>query len=301
MGAAAAGAKLLGLDARQTRMALGIAVSLAGGTRQNFGTMTKAFHAGSAARNGVEAALLAQQGFTAAESIIESPMGFCHLFSGGGSYDSRHASQGLGDPFDVVSPGLSLKPYPCCRFTHRCIDATLYLKKKYGLTADNVAEVQCFTAASLPQILIHSEPKNGLEGKFSMQYCLAAALLDGQVTLASFSDDRVREAKAQELLRRVKYVFTSNATGAEALAAPEKVTIRLRDGRKLSHEVLVPRGDPRNPMTEEERVAKYENCAGVVLSTEAIKKSRDMVLYLDEIEDISELMGLLCFTRKGVV
>jgi len=299
MGAAAAGAKMLSLDLHRTKMALGIAASLAGGTRQNFGTMTKALHAGSAARNGVSAALLAQRGFTADEAIIERPMGFCKLFSGGAEYDISRATSGLGDPFDIVSPGLSLKPYPCCRLTHRCIDAVLHLMKAYDFAAGDVEEVECITSDSLPQVLIHPQPKTGLEGKFSMQYCLAIALIDGQVVLAQFSDDRVMDARAQELLRRVKYVHTGNIAGADMLAVPEVVAIKLRDGRKLSHEVLVAKGDPRNPMSVEERVAKYQDCARSALSEKGTRKSLDMVSHLEDVENMSELMALLCLHEEG--
>ncbi len=299
MAAAAAAAKMLSLDVHRTRMALGIAASLAGGTRQNFGTMTKPLHAGSAASNGVVAALLAERGFTADEAIIESPMGFCKLFSGGAECDVTRAAHSLGDPFDIVSPGVSLKPYPCCRLTHRCIDAILHLIKEYDLSADEVEKVECRTSESIPQALIHSRPKTGLEAKFSMQYCMAIALLDDQVALGQFTDDRVMDARAQELLRRVEYVHTGDVTGAEMLTTPEAVTIKLRDGRKLNHEVLVAKGHPQNPMADEEMVAKYRDCASSVLSAEDIGKLLNMVSHLEDGEDIAEIMELLCSIGKG--
>jgi len=299
LAAAAAAAKMLSLDICRTRMALGIAASLAGGTRQNFGTMTKTLHAGSAARNGIVAAFLAERGFSADGAIIESPMGFCKLFSGGAEYDVAQAALRLDSPFDIVSPGISLKPYPCCRLTHRCIDAILHLIEEYGVSAEDVKTVECRTSESVPQVLIHSRPKTGLEGKFSMQYCMAIALLDGRVALGQFTDDKVAHARAQELLRRVEYVHTGDVGGAEMLTTPEVVTITLRDGRKLSAEVPVAKGDPRNPMTEEELAAKYRDCASSVLSRDDIEKSRDMVYNLQDVEDISEFMDLICLRGKG--
>jgi len=289
MGAAAAAAKMLRLDAPQTGMALGIATSLAGGTRQNFGTMTKPFHAGSAARNGVVAALLAKRGFTADEAILENPLGFCKLFSGGGDFDIAKATQGLGDPFDIVTPGVSMKPYPCCRFTHRCVDAILYLIKEYRPRAEDVERVACKTAEFVPQVVIHSRPRSGLEGKFSMQYCMAIALLDGEVGLRQFSDEKVLDPKAQELLKRVEYVHPDGLTPLH----PEVVTIKLKDGRELCHEVAIAKGDPGNPMGEEELAAKYRDCASFVLSPEDIQKSLDMVSHLEDLEDITELIDLL--------
>lgn len=293
MAAAAASAKMLRLDGHQTRMALGIATSLAGGTRQNFGTMTKPFHAGNAARNGMVAALLAKRGFTADEAILESPMGFFRLFSGGADCDIAKATQGLGQPFDIVSPGVSMKPYPCCRLTHRCIDAILYLIKEYRPRPEDVERVECRTAEAAPQVLIHSRPKAALEGKFSMQYCMAIALLDGQVGLKQFTDEKVLDPKAQELLSRVEFVHPEGLTGMEVLTMPEAVTIKLKDGRELSHEVAIPKGDPPNPMTEEELALKYRDCASFVLSPQETQKSLEMVSHLEDLKDITQLMELL--------
>lgn len=289
MAAAAASSKMLGLDAHQTKMALGIATSLAGGTRQNFGTMTKPFHAGNAARNGIMAALLAKKGFTADEAILESPMGFFSLFSGGADYDIAKATQGLGDPFDIVSSGVSMKPYPCCLLTHRCIDAILHLINEYGVVANDVERVECRTSEFLPQALIHARPRTALEGKFSMQYCMAIALLDGRVGLKQFTDEKVLHPKAQQLLKRVTYVHPEGLRPLQS----EAVTIRLKDGRELSHEVAVPKGDPRNPMGEEELVAKYRECASFVLSPQDIQKSLEIISHLEDIKDITELMNLV--------
>ncbi|MFC2039261.1 MmgE/PrpD family protein [Chloroflexota bacterium] len=298
--AAATAAKMLGLDVDRTIMALGISVSLAGGTRQNFGSMTKSLHAGSAARNGIVAALLAEKGFTADEAIIENPMGFCKLFSGGAEHDATQATRRLGEPFGIVSPGVSIKPYPCCRLTHRCIDAILYLIKEYGVKYYDVEKVECGTSECVPQVLIHSRPKTGLEGKFSMEYCMAIALLDGQVALRQFADDRVMDARAQELLQRVKYVHSGDVGGVEALNTPEVVTVELRDGRKLNRETLVAKGDSRNPMAAEELAAKYRNCASSVLSVEDIEMSLNMVSCLEDVRDVAEVMNLLCSGEKGV-
>jgi len=289
MAAAATSSKMLSLDAHQAKMALGIATSLAGGTRQNFGTMTKPFHAGNAARNGMVSALLAKKGFSADETILESPMGFFRLFSGGAEYDIAKATQGLGDPFDIVSSGVSMKPYPCCLLTHRCIDAILHLIKEYGVVANDVEKVECRTSEFIPQALIHARPRTALEGKFSMQYCMAIALLDGRIGFKQFTDEKVLDPKAQELLRRVTYVHPEGLIPLQS----EAVTIKLKDGRELSHEVATPKGDPQNPMTKKELAVKYRECASFVLSPQDIQKSLEMISHLEDIEDITELMNLV--------
>jgi len=287
IGAAAAAAKMLRLGVHQTKMALGIATSLAGGSRQNFGTMTKPFHAGSASRNGTVAALLAKRGFTADEAILESPMGFGKLFSGGADYDIAKATKGLGTPFEILSPGVNMKLYPCCYLTHRCIDAILHLIREYGIKAEDVELVECRTSDFVPQVLIHSQPRDALEGKFSMQYCMAIALLDGQIGLNQFTDEKVLDPKAQELLSRVSFVHPEGGSFNEA------VTVKLKDGRELCHEVASPKGDPQNPMTDEELAAKYRDCAGIVLSPEETQNSLDMISHLEDLEDITELLDLL--------
>ncbi|GAH84980.1 unnamed protein product, partial [marine sediment metagenome] len=152
-------------------MTLGIAASLAGGLRQNFGTMTKPLHAGKAAANGIQAALLAQAGFTADDSIIEAPLGFAKVFGHDRKVDWAKASEGLGETFLITSPaGLSIKPYPSCGFTHCAIDAALQIKEEHEVNAADIAEVEMGVSPFDKQILSHHCPKTGLEGKFSLEY-----------------------------------------------------------------------------------------------------------------------------------
>jgi len=252
--------------------------------------MTKPFHAGNAARNGLVAAMLAQKGFTADESILENPFGFCPVLGGEGEYDLALMTKSLGNPFAIVEPGLELKPYPCCRVTHRCIDAILHIIQEHRPAAEEVAEVECQTAAASPQVLIHHRPRTPLEGKFSMEYCMARALLDGEILMAQFTEEKVLDPRAQELLQRVKYVHLE---GVEGQRSPEVVTVRLQDGRQYSHSVLIAKGAPENPLTPEELTAKYRDCACLVLPHEATERSLELVSHLEEIRDIAELADLV--------
>jgi 2-methylcitrate dehydratase PrpD len=290
LGAAAAATKMLGLGVTETRIALGIAASEAGGLRQNFGTMTKPFHAGNAARNGIVAAMLAQRGFTADEGIMESPLGFCSVLGGEGQYNLALMTESLGNTYALIKPGLEMKPYPCCRFTHRCIDAMLHIIEEYHPAAEEVAEVECQTGPSLPQILIHHRPRTSLEGKFSMEYCLARALLDGQVRIGQFTEEKVLDPRVQELLQRVRYVHPE---GVETERRSEVVTVRLKNGRQYSHEVFIAKGAPENPMSMAELTAKYRDCVSLVFPFEAVERSRQMVSHLEEVRDIAELADLL--------
>lgn len=295
LGAAAAAAMILGLGVTETRIALGISASEASGLRQNFGTMTKPFHAGNAAKNGIVAAMLAQKGFTASQSIMEDPFGFCSVLAGEGEYHLELMTKSLGDPFAIVDPGLDMKPYPCCRVTHRCIDAMLHIVEEYHPRADEVTEVTCQTGTASPQVLIHHRPKTPLEGKFSMEYCMARALLDREIRMVQFSEEKLLDSKAQELLQRVRYVHPEGLEG-ERLPS-EVVTVIQRDGKQHSNEVFIPRGAPENPLTEEELITKYKDCASLVLPPEVIERSLELVSHLEEITDISELVDLV--TSKG--
>jgi 2-methylcitrate dehydratase PrpD len=277
IGAAAACAKLLDLDRQRARHALGIAASMASGSRQNFGTMTKPLHAGLAARNGVEAALLAASGFTADPEIIEAPMGFGRLFSPAGDWRPERVGD-LGQPWEIVQPGLSVKKYPCCHMTHRALDAALDATEGRSIAEDAVAEILVRVPEGSTSALIHPRPVNGLMGKFSMEYCLAAAVLDGGVRLASFEDEAVMRPDAQALLRRVQLVHEPRQPGGYT---PARVSVRLKDGRELYAEVMRERGNPSDPLSWDELVEKYLDCAAVVLPEE----QRRMVPHLEETSD----------------
>jgi 2-methylcitrate dehydratase PrpD len=276
MGATLVAAKLLGLEPDGMRHALGIAASMASGSRQNFGTMTKPLHAGLAARNGLEAALLATKGFTADLNILESPLGFCHLFSPTGEIPT-HGLEKLGNPWELLSSGLSVKKYPCCFATHTALDATLGLVQEHGVRAEEVKEVAVRVRPGISSVLIHPRPQTGLEGKFSMQYCLAAAILDRKVSLASFADQAVLRPEAQQLLRRVQMLEEPALHSFNA-----QVTLDLQDGRSLTRQVDIPRGHPQFPLTWDELEEKFFDCASQALPEEKIHKSLELIRTLEE-------------------
>ena len=297
MGAAAAGAKILKLNVQQTRMAMGIAASLVSGLVANFGTMTKPFHAGSAARNGVIAATLASRGFTANESIMETPLGLCRALCEKECNLDKMVEE-LGTSFSIISPGMEIKPYPSCRLTHRAIDAVLWLVENYGISAADVDKVECTTGELAYQTLVHSHPVTGLEGKFSMQYCLAAALLDGKVSLEQFTDEKV--ARAKEMVEKVNYLCVENSAGiAWHQSHPVEVKVRLKDGKEYSHQVMIGKGSLQNPLTKEELSSKYRDCASIVLSQVDITKSFELATNLEQVEDITELMNIVNLLNRG--
>src|SRR5919108_5268862 len=233
LGAATACAKLLHLDVPHTQMALGVAASTAAGLRQNFGPMPKPFHPGQAPMNGVTAALLAQLGWTADSHILEAPYGFCQLYAGQGHHNLGHIVKRFGTPYELIASGVAIKQYPCCAFTHRALDAMLALVQQHKLTVEDVAAVECLVGRPTTEVLIHVCPQTGLEGKFSTQYCMAAALLDRRIGLLSFSDEKVKRPAAQRLFERVTMTLHPEAQrhGSSGEGLPVTVMVMLRDGR----------------------------------------------------------------------
>lgn len=251
--ATAALARLRRLDPTPTRNALGIAGSLAGGSRQNFGTMTKPLHAGVAASNAVLATDLAASGFTADPDQLEGPLGFLAL----------HHADADAHPEPVQSPdaaGLNVKLHPCCYYIHCAADAVLELVA-LGLRAEEVERVLVSVQPGGLAPLIHARPTTGLQGKFSLEYSLAAALLDHRLTLRGFTDAEVRRPAAQALLRRVEKIEAPDPpVGGPADGWYSVVQVWTRTGEVLARRVDRPRGHATRPVTDDELQAKVTDC-----------------------------------------
>ncbi|MFC1869644.1 MmgE/PrpD family protein [Chloroflexota bacterium] len=299
MSVALACARILKLNKQQVRMTMGIAASMAAGVRINFGTMTKPLHGGNTARNGVVAAKLAASGITANEDILEAPGGYYSTFCAGSGYDLDQVLGGeLGNPWILVSQGVIIKVYPACRGTHRCLDAALYLKHKYDLSAGDIAGVECITSDTLRTSLMYSRPKTTLEAKFCVEYCVAAALLDGHIGLQHFTEEKVFEPRVQEFLTRVKYVHPEELKGWQGRKKPETVTVKLKDGRQFSHSVDQAKGALENPTTYEEVLTKYRECAAFALSDDAVDNTIDLVANLEKVKDVAELGDMVIGSAK---
>jgi 2-methylcitrate dehydratase PrpD len=281
VGAAAAVARILKMEPARVSVMLGLAATEASGLARNFGTDTKPFHAGHAAQGGVQAALLAREGFTAnAEAVTD----FIKIHSGPGEADSLAVLATLGKVWDIVAPGLSIKKYPCCRFGHLPLDATFKLLAEERCAA---SDIDAFTIRIQPgadTALIYKEPRTGLEGKFSMEYALAAALHDGKVTLASFTDEMVQRADIRAVMKRVRTEYKPEA-GAEVVAHTAR-----GEHRALA---AVVRGDPANPLSRDELLQKCYQCLDGIVATERIDRIVDAVDRLEHLPDIRELGALL--------
>ena len=293
LGATLSCAKLLKLDVSKTRVALGIATSMASGAACNYGTMTKPLGSGLAARNGVLAASLAQKGFTASSNALESATGFF------GSYISLPPDpaplEELGRSYELTQ-GLKIKPYACGGLSHNAIDAILEMREQDGIRADAVESIRIEVAKHAYERLVFSVPRTGLEGKFCVGYLLARALINGKISLDDFTDAAVREQPMLEFAKRVQLQLNTDLADTSE-RRPSKVEVRLKDGKTLSRYVEYSKGGPQAPLTSQELKTKFIDCAKRVIDDTAMRGVLEHVDRLDSLEDIGPLCGLLLGER----
>ena len=295
LGAIGAGAaRLLDLDREQTAMAISLAVSQAAGLRQNFGTMTKPFHAGEAARSGVTAARLIRQGFTASSDAIEGRFGFMRAFSGGQGFHPEVVLDTLGSKFYMVESGIEVKKYPCCGSAHLALDATLELLSRQVIDPEQVEKIDVQVDFDPSRSLIHPRPTTALEGKFSMQYCLAAALLDHHVGLQSFTEAQISRPAAQSLIPKIQMRRIPGNTGQPSLLEGfHEVAVHLRDGQVLVQRASRSGTGALRGVTFPDILAKFADCASLVLEDETVQDLADQLSALEDVPDVSQLAGLL--------
>lgn len=294
IGATAACAKLFELDEDRVEMALGIASSMAGGVISNFGTMTKPLHAGLAAKNGVLAARLARDGFSSSLGILERPKGFFDVFSRDLPIGQAWLER-LGVNYDLVERGIRIKPYPCGGLTHSAVDALLAMRAKYGIVPEAVESIDAAVGQLAYESIIYHKPETGLQGKFSMPYILARALIHGKLRLEHFTDDAVRDASVRQLGERISMRHDPGIEDSSEGRRPSRVTIQLKDGRSLTQRVDYPKGGRQVPLTREEIRGKFVECAGTAIDREAVERALD---YLGRLESLTDL-ELLCKLLLG--
>src|SRR5215475_6058867 len=261
-GAAAACAHLLDLSPDKIATALALAASMASGIKANFGTMTKPFHVGHAARNGLFAALLAEEGITANHGALEHEQGFFAVFNGPGHFDADRILAEWAKPLDLADPGIAFKRHPCCGSTHPAADAMLHLRQAHALTPERVERIESWTH---PRRLAHTnrpDPQSGLDGKFSVQYVLARALMHGIVSLEHFTDEAVRDGAARVLTAKVAAAGDANPARAADDHFYARVRVTTTAGEAFEHFVEAALGRDRNhPLPTGTLEAKFRDCA----------------------------------------
>jgi 2-methylcitrate dehydratase PrpD len=300
--ALAALAKLHRLDVAGTRQALGIAASMASGLRRNFGTMTKPLHSGLAARSALTALRLAQCGFTAAPDALEGPFGFFAAY-GTADSDPGLAARDLGRPWVIVDPGLALKKFPCCYAAHRAMDGLLALRDRLGFDAAAVERVVCRMPPGVRRVLTYPRPATGLEGKFSLEYPLAAGALDGEYGLASFTDAAVRRPGIAALYDRIDAAEDDTCRGGDprydarsiGSRGHVEVEVRLRDGRAERIRVDKAPGAPGRELGWDDLRAKFADCARASrrVRAAAADEAFEAIRILEQAPDVGRIVELL--------
>jgi 2-methylcitrate dehydratase PrpD len=290
-GAAAACARLKGLAAVPTARAFAIAASQSAGLRENFGTMTKPFQAGHATESGVVATDFAALGWTAAEQILEAERGFFHAY--GGTYNPAFIVDRLGRPWTFQNPGVSIKPFPSGSLTHPGMTEMLRLIRANSIKAADVERVDVGTSRNMPNALIHHRPTTGLQAKFSMEFCMAILLVDGQADQTKYTDAVVNRADIKGMVERIHFAADPEAEkeGYDKMTTILKIT--LKDGRVISGRADFGKGSPADPMSYDDVAEKFRGCAAFAeWPSSKANQVVDMVRKLESVSDVRALTAL---------
>lgn len=284
LGAAASTSNLFELDSTRTEMALGIAATQAGGLGASFGTMSKPLHPGKAAMDALLAVHLGELGFTGPEDVIEGESGLFATYLGAMPELSFPNNYRAGS--SVLE--ISIKPYPSCLLTHPSIDGAIYLAREYQGIANQVEIIECHVNPLAVKIAGKRNPKTQLDAKFSIQFCVSTALRNGEVLESDFTEKTFGDPNVSELSERVALV-------ADASLETTQAVIRINTGNShfVEHRVEIAKGNPSNPMTDEESFRKFASVSEPTLGAEAVKRLRELCLDLEDLSEIGCLSDLL--------
>jgi len=299
-GSAAACAKLLKLPEDRIATALAIAASLASGIKANFGTMTKPLHVGHCSRNGLFAALIARDGYTANDGAFEHKQGFFNVFNGEGNYDAAKVLPAWGKPFDIVKPGIAIKQYPCCGSTHSALDAMLKLAREHKPAASDIERVDVWTHSRRLEHTNRPDPKSDLDAKFSVQYCMTRALLDRRISIEHFEGKAHEDAAVRKLLPRVHAAPYTTAQFPADNHFGAEVKVSLRGGKILGAKVDQPFGRTSdNPLPASLLREKFEDCAARAVPRERIAPLYSAIQGFENLKDACEVAAIIAGeTRK---
>ena len=293
-GAAVATAKLLDLSGEQLAHMLAIAASSASGIRVNFGSMTKPLHVGRATQNGIVAAQLAARGFTGGADALDPPWGFFASFSHGEGFDPDRIIGKLGTPHTIVSPGVSIKPYPCGVLGHPTMDAMRRLVIDHDVKPEDIAAIRVRAGTNILNPLRYDIANNELEAKFCPAFMVSAIALRRKAGVHEFNDEFVRSAPVQAMMKKVERVLDKDieAQGWEKIRST--VEVDLKDGQTLVQAADERyRGGPDLPFGRDELFEKFSDCATMLLSPERVTQVFEALESLEAIDNIRELVDLL--------
>ena len=294
-GAAMTGARLLGLSTEKTVNAMGIVGSYVAGNLECYsdGSLTKRLQPGIAASSGITAALLAGKGYTGPKTILEGPRGFYNGYCKGATPDDLQKEMG---EFEIEA--VSFKPHACCRFNQAGIDAALAIQAEHGVTPDSIRSISIELPERPYNIVgqpdeIKRYPNNAVAGQFSAAYSVAICLLEGKALLKEYTDESVRRPDVAEMIGKIKVRHAFDLDGYFPESFPTRLSVTMNNGNTFVKEVRYPKGDPENPLTWDELLAKFDYCTSDFLGSENRQKIVDALQALEKIENVSEFTELL--------
>jgi len=292
-GAAIAAAKILHLDQGQMADAIGSAAVQASGLEEFCldGSMSSILITGHATQAGIISALLARRGFTGSRAILEGRKGFCRAYSD--DYTIAAITRQLGQEYRIL--GVWFKRYPTCAYANPSLDVILELVDRHGIEASDVKEVRIKTYAVVEELIDNPDPSNTTAAMLSLPYCAAAALVDKQVTPRQFTEERLADKNIRDVMKKVRLIVADEEllqfAPVEGLGA--SVGIICHDGRRYEGRVHAPKGETRNPFTEEELLKKFETLASSVVGADKVNDIAKTLKRLEDIDDVGELASLL--------
>lgn len=290
-GATIAAGKLLGLDYRQMSNAMGIASTMAAGVGANHGTMSKPLNMARAAENGVTAARFASLGMDGPPHALEAGRGFFEAFGGG--YDETKIIGRMGNPWAIIYPGTSIKPYPSGVVGHPGMDTMKKLVEKHDIRPEDIEKIEVRTGANVinpgPLRILHAN--NELEAKFCVAFQMAAIALRRKAGLAEFSDAFVQSPDCQQMQRRVTAELDPEIVEMGKGVIVARITVTTKDGQTY-FEQSDPhyRGGPKNPLTYEEVSDKFRDAAAGVLSADKMEAFLELARDFETLSDLGEIM-----------
>ena len=284
MASAAAAAKLLNLNKRQTVNAIGIAATQSAGLQNVFGTMGKPFNAGKAAMDGLLAALLAERNFTSSDDPISGKNGFLAVYSS--KSDPPAMEKALLE--NNFLNGVTFKRYPSCFATHAAIDCMLSLKNQYEINPEGIDEIQCVVYPKCLDIAALAEPKTGLEGKFSVQFCLASALEEGKIELDSFEDAQVNKPSLKNIMKKIK--LTGRASYSKTRTS--KVLIKFKNGKSIQKKIILSELMEDSVRVKADVVKKFKAITGPFMPRQKAEHLLDSIESLENIKNMTDIVSL---------
>lgn len=289
-GSTVAAGRLLNLTQNEFQHALGIASSLYSGIIDNYGTMTKPYHAGLANQNGMKAAMLAKEGFTANADILDEPYG--PWLSVDEEYTIDEWCEDLGEEY-YAAKGIGIKKYPSCACTHGGIDAAVRIHDRIerDVNSESVDQITVRAAQSARDQLKYDNPTTPMEAKFSMPYCVVSALLDGDINLNHFEEDNLDQVTVQELFSQTTFEADEQYANDEYISEgyPAQVSIEWADGTVEKESVFEPSGTPSTPISESALKEKFHECASYALEESTVDELYDTLHELEVVEDVGTI------------